>query len=180
MRNKSWLDYDYEGLDMKNIIAVIMVFSVLFWISNINAGKVYIWTDENGVEHISDKPPPINFKPKEIKNLKQKGNFDTFNPSNDSSNVPSKHKNILENELNEKKTCLQLLAESKILLEESLSLLDEEYLNDMKIMTEKGQKKSPSTYLLRKEESLKKRRKDNSLKLKIIEQKINELRCVER
>jgi hypothetical protein len=39
------------------IIAVALLF-LSFATSNLNAGKVYTWTDENGILHITDQPPP--------------------------------------------------------------------------------------------------------------------------
>ena len=35
---------------------------LIFFSSTANAGKVYIWTDKNGVEHITTAPPPENAK----------------------------------------------------------------------------------------------------------------------
>lgn len=50
--------------------------------STVSVGKIYIWTDKNGVEHISDQPPPKDIKPKETINTikKPKIQKDLSNP----------------------------------------------------------------------------------------------------
>jgi hypothetical protein len=44
---------------IKIVVAVMMCFAVMAVSSgNVFAGKIYVWTDENGVKHFSDVPPP--------------------------------------------------------------------------------------------------------------------------
>ena len=42
---------------MKYVILTVSLISAILAAANINAQKLYMWTDENGVEHISDRPP---------------------------------------------------------------------------------------------------------------------------
>jgi len=53
----------------RNIIIVLTIFLAIFFTlltaPNGNAGEIYIWTDANGVEHISNQPPSEEIKPKE-------------------------------------------------------------------------------------------------------------------
>lgn len=45
---------------MKRIVMIILFCFVLC--SPLLAGEVYIWTDENGIKHITDTPPPESVK----------------------------------------------------------------------------------------------------------------------
>ncbi len=39
---------------------------VWFWCINLNAGKMYTWTDENGIIHITENPPPRSGRLEEV------------------------------------------------------------------------------------------------------------------
>jgi uncharacterized membrane protein len=51
---------------MKFYIHVIAILVVALLVSNLNAAKVYTWTDEKGKLHISEEPPPKNTKVKDV------------------------------------------------------------------------------------------------------------------
>lgn len=49
------------------LLSLFIIFSILQF-SNISlAGKVYMWTDENGMDHISDTPPPTGTEHESMK-----------------------------------------------------------------------------------------------------------------
>ncbi len=56
-----------------SILAVLLTF---FFIPHLTFGEIYSWTDENGVKHFSNEPPPEGVKilnqTKEIKTDKEK------------------------------------------------------------------------------------------------------------
>jgi methyl-accepting chemotaxis protein len=67
---------------MKSLKICISLLILWFWCLNLNAGKIYTWTDQNGVTHITEKPPPatgkleavIDYTPKteeEIRKIRQ-------------------------------------------------------------------------------------------------------------
>ena len=51
---------------MKPFIITISFFIAVFIGSNLNAQKIYTWTDQNGVIHLSDQPPPEKYRAKDI------------------------------------------------------------------------------------------------------------------
>jgi len=40
------------------LLSLFIIFSILLFSNLALAGKVYMWTDENGMDHITDTPPP--------------------------------------------------------------------------------------------------------------------------
>ena len=53
------------------IITVIMLFS-LFAAPLLGAQKLYTWTDENGVLHITEQPPPKSVKVEDVRTYKER------------------------------------------------------------------------------------------------------------
>ncbi|MFH1349898.1 MAG: DUF4124 domain-containing protein [Pseudomonadota bacterium] len=53
---------------MKLFISLFFVIFTCLFVSNLHAGRIYVWTDEKGIKHFSDNPPPK--KAKGIKVLK--------------------------------------------------------------------------------------------------------------
>jgi len=53
------------------IAAAILLFSVLT-VSMPGAQKLYTWTDENGILHITETPPPKNARVEEVTNYKER------------------------------------------------------------------------------------------------------------
>jgi hypothetical protein len=51
---------------MKPVRLCTILFFCLFPAIAINAGKVYTWTDEKGVTHISETPPPPNARDRDV------------------------------------------------------------------------------------------------------------------
>ena len=51
---------------MKVLRLCVFVFLCLLPASGSNAGKVYTWTDEKGVTHITETPPPPNAKDRDV------------------------------------------------------------------------------------------------------------------
>jgi hypothetical protein len=136
----------------------------------LNAEKIYIWTDEKGIEHITNTPPPKNVKPKETINLiKKRDQKDKYNTEDISK---------LKRELDRKKKCYELFEEAKLLADLQIMLLQKRRDNFLKVI-EYGERNPPS-YLLEEEKSLKRLSKDTSFKQKVVDLRINELRCEEQ
>ena len=57
---------------MKISVIIICVFLVGIFNSNLFAGQVYIWTDENGNLHVTDTPPPPKSKIKDTLEYQKK------------------------------------------------------------------------------------------------------------
>ena len=53
------------------IVPVIMLFS-LYAVSMLSAQRLYTWTDENGILHITEQPPPDRAKVKDVVTYKEK------------------------------------------------------------------------------------------------------------
>ncbi len=51
---------------MKPFIITIILFLAILIGSSLNAQKIYTWTDQNGVLHLSDQPPPEKDRAKDI------------------------------------------------------------------------------------------------------------------
>jgi hypothetical protein len=51
---------------MKPFIITFSLFLAIFIGSSLNAQKIYTWTDQNGVIHLSDQPPPEKDSAKDI------------------------------------------------------------------------------------------------------------------
>lgn len=51
---------------------ILVAIATLFVITNTIAGKLYMWTDETGLQHISDTPPPANTQEIESLHYKEK------------------------------------------------------------------------------------------------------------
>ena len=73
---------------MKPFIIFLALFVTCLWISDLYASKIYIWKDENGIEHFSDIPPPKKnakdvkiMKFKEKKREKRKPTADILKPT---------------------------------------------------------------------------------------------------
>ena len=57
---------------MKISVIIICVFLVGIFNSNLFAGQVYTWTDENGNLHVTDTPPPARAKVKDTLEYEEK------------------------------------------------------------------------------------------------------------
>ena len=57
---------------MRFFISIIAIFVIILLVSNLNAAKVYTWTDKKGNLHISEEPPPGNAKVKDVIDYKPK------------------------------------------------------------------------------------------------------------
>ncbi len=57
---------------MRFLIATAVVLFSLFTASLLGAQKVYTWTDENGVLHITDHPPPQKAQLEEVVTYKER------------------------------------------------------------------------------------------------------------
>ena len=156
---------------------MILIVFICFWMSSLNAGKLYIWTDENGVEHISDQPPPNEIKPRETMNvIKRKTNYSESgsNIGSDYSNLPSYS---VEREYNRLQTCIELLKESNALMKQWTELFDRSADNAKKRIIEKGYREEPSPYLLREKESIRYQMDGISLRQKFVDAKLKALNC---
>ncbi len=51
---------------MKPLNIFIFLLILWFWCINLSAGKIYTWTDENGVIHITEDPPPASGRLEEV------------------------------------------------------------------------------------------------------------------
>lgn len=57
---------------MKFFIATAILLLSLFTVSHLGAQKIYTWTDENGVLHITEQPPPKSAKVEDVMTYKEK------------------------------------------------------------------------------------------------------------
>jgi hypothetical protein len=58
------------GVRMKPFIIGIGLFFALLIGSSLNAQKIFTWTDQNGVIHLSDQPPPEKDRAKDVEVMK--------------------------------------------------------------------------------------------------------------
>ena len=56
---------------MKTHTTLTAFFLTLFFISPVAAGKIYTWTDEKGVVHMTNEPPPKNIKVDKVTSYKE-------------------------------------------------------------------------------------------------------------
>jgi hypothetical protein len=162
---------------MKFLAKLIVIVFICFWVSCLNAGKLYIWTDENGMTHISDQPPPNEIKPKETMDvIKKKTNYGQSGRSieSDYSNLPSY---AIEREYNRLQTCVELLNESNSLVRMRSKLFNQLANNAKERIREKGYRKEPSPSLLREQQSISHQMDEISLRQKLIQAKIKALNC---
>jgi len=64
--------YNYRNTTMKYIIATSIVLFGLCIASLPGAQKLYTWTDENGVLHITDQPPPQKAQIEDVMTYKER------------------------------------------------------------------------------------------------------------
>ena len=57
---------------MKPIKLSVVLLLILFAGSNLGAQKLYTWTDEKGVLHITDNPPPKRARIKDVTKYREK------------------------------------------------------------------------------------------------------------
>jgi hypothetical protein len=64
MKNRPYTAYTPSGTNplkregpMKHIASLLFIVLSLLLVSNLQAGKIFIWKDKNGVKHFSDSPP---------------------------------------------------------------------------------------------------------------------------
>lgn len=147
---------------------------------NVFAGKIYIWTDENGQKHFSNVPPPD----KNLEDLEIRGsdshNGSSINKPQAPSNAPKKvldqEYNRAKRKYNRAKQCAVLAKQKAKLLGKRISLHDQWGDALMKEL-ELGPNPPPSIVRLRR--SLERQIDANDLQCEIIDRKKRELGCEE-
>ena len=78
---------------MKFFVATAVILFSLFTASLLGAQKLYTWTDQNGVLHITDHPPPQKARIEEVMTYKE--------PTPEELNAIQRRKNKLRRELDQ-------------------------------------------------------------------------------
>ena len=87
---------------MKSLGIFLAILFTCLLASYLNAGQIYVWTDEDGIKHFSDNPPPENAKKIKVLKFKEKkegkGEQSTDIYSPDEKRVLDIIKNLIEKE----------------------------------------------------------------------------------